>query len=84
MPPTNRPARFHLADTIHGHGNDIQSASTQQYHVVAIPLVNGVPVMSGGDPVHGYATFVTGWLGTVCGISAYGAASYRTGAWVQL
>jgi hypothetical protein len=42
------------------------------------------PTSATGDPAHNHAIFVAGYLGIICGINAYGAASFRTGAWVQL
>jgi hypothetical protein len=42
------------------------------------------PTQTHGDPAHGYAVVVIGYLGTICGINAYGIASFKTGSWVQL
>jgi hypothetical protein len=86
MAGVNRPVRHYLPDTIKGAEAANQAQATQQGSVVTIPVdpVTGIPVMGGGDPGHQYATFVTGWLGTICGINEYGAASYKTGSWVQL
>lgn len=84
MPPVNRHPRHHLFETIHDSTAGVGALAKQQQTVVSIPVVLGVPVASGGDPAHGYATFVTGWLGDICGINKYGAASFKTGSWVQL
>jgi hypothetical protein len=78
MPGVNRPFRKHFLDTISTTETQQGDMATQQYEVISDPT--GVT----GDATHGHAVFVKGWLKPITGISAYGAASYRTGSWVQL
>lgn len=47
-------------------------------------LVFTDPTGATGDPANGHAVVVIGSLKQICGISAFGIASYKTGSWVQL
>jgi hypothetical protein len=80
VPGQNRPLRYHPIDTWRGNEAAIQALATQQYDVTTDPTG------STGDPNHGHATFVTGYLGIICGINAYGAAVWHggTSSWTQI
>jgi hypothetical protein len=91
MAGVNRPVRQFFSDTINGQQNAQQASSTQQIQVLTSGYVVTVdPTGATGDPTGGalklyqYATFVMGNLAPVAGISAYGAAKYTGGSWVQL
>ena len=56
----------------------LQAVEHQQTFVITDPTG------ATGDPSHGHATVVIGNLKPITGISAFGIASYKTGAWVQL
>lgn len=47
-------------------------------------LVFTDPTGATGDHAHGNAVVVIGSLQAICGISAFGIASHKTGSWVQL
>jgi hypothetical protein len=88
MSSQNRPARFHLLDTIHEHTAGIQHQGLQQNQTLngGAITVND-PTHATGDPNNNYATYVMGNLFPVCGIAAYGAAVWHhgsPGSWVQI
>ncbi len=78
MTATAANPNTHLANTINDHEKRLAALETQQYHVTTDPTGKT------GDKNHGHAVYVTGYLMPICAINAYGAASYRTGSWVQV
>lgn len=75
MPGTSRPGRMAFGDLLKRLEGRIRALETQQQTVITDPI--------NGDPLRGYAIFVTGALAPY-GLTGSGAASYRTGTWVQL
>jgi hypothetical protein len=76
-PPSNDPTRY-LSRMIHDTAAKVDGDNRQDLYVVRDPL------KLSGDPLQGYATFVMGYLGNICGINAYGAAAYMNGFWQQV
>ncbi len=70
MPGTNGPGRAAFEQIIRDLQTRVTALERQQQLVFTD--ASGAPI------------FVLGWLGAITGINAYGAASKKTGSWVQL
>lgn len=78
MPGTPEPSRAALFTRITDLERQVRALSTQQTQVITDPT------NATGDAAHGHATLVMGYLTPITGLSGYGAAVYRSGAWVRL
>jgi hypothetical protein len=78
MPGVNSPGGIAFPELLRAFERRIRALETQQQFVITDPT------KASGDPEHGFAVLVIGSLQAITGINAYGIASHKTGAWVQL
>ena len=78
MPGTNPPGNQNLVTLLEALERRLGALETQQQFVVTDPT------KAEGDPAHNFAVVVMGNLRPICGIAAYGLATFHEGAWTQL
>jgi hypothetical protein len=78
MPGVSSPGSQAFGEQLRAFERRIRALETQQQFVITDPT------KASGDPLHGHAVVVIGSLKAITGINAYGIASFKTGAWVQL
>jgi hypothetical protein len=80
MPGQTQPPDDHLRQKLIDLEQRLQAVERQQYSVFTDPR----PIGNQGDPSHGNAVVVIGSGKPICGISAFGIFSFKTGSWVQI
>lgn len=78
MPGTNGPSRGFLMQEIADLRRSITALQTAQQQVVTDPTG------ATGDATHGHATYVSGYLPPITGLTGYGAAVWNGSAWVRV
>jgi hypothetical protein len=78
MPPQTQPPHDQFRQQLADIEARLAGVEHQQQMVITDPTG------ASGDPAHGHAVVVIGSLKAICGISAFGIASFKTGAWIQL
>lgn len=77
MPGQPTPVRHRVRERFDTTGQQIRDQQLAQTRVIVDPT------RVTGDPAHNNATVVMGFLLPICGINAWGIASFMTGRWIQ-